>query len=595
MNQRLFMLKRLSQFIFLFTNGNVFIFFTFLCIAVLVIISRSLAAYEVLIDDMGVQIEAGYRLVSGLGLTHSSFDLSASLGDINQPIERKYLTWFPPFFSLYVAGVLLLGFSLVTSLKLLFAFVTLVGWVGWAAVGSRIMKRPLDLKLVTVPAHFVIACLLPLLFTPAWQGTDIILWAGTPFVVLLLLYTLEYESQWKYVVAAGLLSGFLCSVRYASAYLTIAALLIIAQFFHKNSKKILSLYTTFMASSMVLILPTALYVKYAKAQTAGITEYIRLDPSLVIENLKIIIYAVSYSLSPYFFWIPPSIRIKIFQINGDPLFQIVFSVLAVLLLFLSPIFFLCYAGERRDEKEATQSRIVVELSMIMLSLLLFLTFASAFMVKEQSINGYSFVSDWRYYVPAGGASIFILYYLCTHSVVKWWAVVSKRLSSFIIIGIIIYCFSLPVVAFLLPNQHISVLIKKWLTFHTAGTMPGRTYPSNEMIRPDKTIRLIQELSAAEPSAVFFITPYYNILFDNFNPQLRYFWIGSAKVVLNGAYISRNTKIYFVLRAHEAIDKDFSTILAKAGFQESMSISEDGIKIFQTQLPSGFSFSSILSR
>ncbi len=95
-------------------------------------------------------------------------------------------------------------------------------------IGSLIMSRRLDLKHVKAPAHILIACLLPLLFTPPWQGTDIILWAGTPFVILLLLYSLEDDSQWRYIAAAGLLSGFLYSVRYASAYLAVAAFLIIA-------------------------------------------------------------------------------------------------------------------------------------------------------------------------------------------------------------------------------------------------------------------------------------------------------------------------------------------------------------------------------
>ena len=89
---------------------------------------------------------AGYRLVAGLGLTYSSFGFGGSLGDISQPIQREYLTAFPPFLSLYVAGALFVGLSLVSALKLLFCFVTLVGWLGWAVIGSRLMRRPIDLK-----------------------------------------------------------------------------------------------------------------------------------------------------------------------------------------------------------------------------------------------------------------------------------------------------------------------------------------------------------------------------------------------------------------------------------------------------------------
>ncbi len=126
------MLRTISRFAFQLSNGNVSVFATFMGVAVLIVILRSLASYEILIDDMGVQIEAGYRLVSGFGLTHSSFDLWGSLRDLTKPVQRKYLTAFPPFLSLYVAGALSLGLSLVTSLKLLFSFVTLAGWLGWA-------------------------------------------------------------------------------------------------------------------------------------------------------------------------------------------------------------------------------------------------------------------------------------------------------------------------------------------------------------------------------------------------------------------------------------------------------------------------------
>src|SRR4030095_4147754 len=103
------MRRRLSRFVFQPDEGNFAVLATFMGVAIVIVVARSLAGYEVLIDDMGVQIEAGYRLVAGLGLTHSSFDLWGSLGDITQPVQRKHLTAFPPFLSLYVAGALFLG------------------------------------------------------------------------------------------------------------------------------------------------------------------------------------------------------------------------------------------------------------------------------------------------------------------------------------------------------------------------------------------------------------------------------------------------------------------------------------------------------
>ena len=154
-----------------------------------------------------------------------------------------------------------------------------------------------------------------------------------------------------------------------------------------------------------------------------------------------------------------------------------------------------------------------------------------------------------------------------------------------------YCLALPTLAFVLPNKNISPLIKQWLPRRVVGTTLDRSYPSNEMIRPKDTIRVIQQMSGEEPTAIFFITAYYDILFDNLNPQLRYFWAGGAKGLLNGAYVSKETKVYFVLGKYDATDKEFSTILGKAGFQEIMSIAKDGTKIVAAQLPAGFSFDS----
>ena len=588
------MLRTISRFAFQLSNGNVSVFATFMGVAVLIVILRSLASYEILIDDMGVQIEAGYRLVSGFGLTHSSFDLWGSLRDLTKPVQRKYLTAFPPFLSLYVAGALFLGLSLVTSLKLLFGFVTLAGWLGWALIGSLLMSRRLDLKNVKAPAHILIACLLPLLFTPPWQGTDIILWAGTPFVILLLLSSLEVDSQWRCIAAAGLLSGFLYSVRYASAYLAVAAFLIIAYFHYRQVKTLVRVYGSFLAASMVFILPTALYGKYAKTQTAGITEHVHHDLSLALDNFTNVISALTHGLTPYIFWIPQSVRLTLFRVNNNPSLQLACGVLTLLLLLLAPLFILRYADIKQDEKGVARRHLAVALCLVILSLLLFLALASVFMAKEVSHDGYQFVLDSRYYIASGGSSIFIFYYLCTQTTEKRWSVVPKRIFTLIIIGFISYCVALPTLAFVAPSNNTSHLIKHFLPSRVAGTTLDRAYPSNELIRPKKTIRVVQQLSAEEPQAIFFMTAYYNILFDNFNPQLRYFWTRAAKVVLTGAYVSKSTKVYFVLGEYAASDQDFSTILGKSGFQEFMSIPEDETTIFAAQLPAGFSFDSALA-
>jgi hypothetical protein len=593
----------LARLVVRLCNGNVSVFATFMGVAVLIVIARSLAGFEVFLEDLGVAIEAGYRLVAGLGLTHSSFDFLAPLRDIAGPIQRKYLTWYPPFLSLYVAGALFLGLSLVTSLKLLFGLTTLAGWVGWAVIGSRMMRHSIDFKVLTIPAHFVIACLLPLLFTPAWQGTDIILWAGTPFVILLLLSALESATRWRYLVMAGLLTGFLYSVRYTSAYLAVAALLIVAQFHYRDIKRLVSVYACFVAASMVFVLPTALYARYWKEQTEGITEFIRLDPGLVFDNLKNVIYYLSHGLSPYLFWTPESVRLAVFRANDSPALQLGFSVCALLVLVIAPFFIHRYAvGDGRLGRGGAELRLAVALSLTILALPAFLVLASLFMSRELSLTegwarglarGFQYVSDLRYYLVCGGASVFIFYYLCTQDAeARWWSSLARRLCAFILVVFMSLGPALPAIAFLLPNNKF--LGREWLLLRVAGTRLDRAYPSNEMIRSRETMEVIRQLSAREPKAVFFITTYYHMFFDNFNPQLRYFWIEAARVVFNGAYVSRDTKVYFVLRRYEAEDEAFAMFLARSGFREVMTIPENGAKIFAAQLPAGFSFTSTLT-
>jgi hypothetical protein len=152
--------------------------------------------------------------------------------------------------------------------------------------------------------------------------------------------------------------------------------------------------------------------------------------------------------------------------------------------------------------------------------------------------------------------------------------------------------ALSAIAFLLPNNKFAG--REWLLLRVAGTRLDRPYPSNEMIRSRETMEVIRQFSAREPQAVFFITSYYNVFFDNFNPQLRYFWVRAARGVFAGAYVSRSTKVYFVLGRNESKEKAFAMFLARSRFREVMTIPEDGTKIFGAQLPAGFSFASTLT-
>src|SRR5262245_19744651 len=104
--------------------------FSIIIVSALVLIAaRFVAPFEVG-KDQSSQLEAAQNLVQGRGLTTTN-DVAPASFDITVDPQPRYLTWWPPGFSLILAAFLDLGFSLLLSLKLIYTATTLVGWIGW--------------------------------------------------------------------------------------------------------------------------------------------------------------------------------------------------------------------------------------------------------------------------------------------------------------------------------------------------------------------------------------------------------------------------------------------------------------------------------
>jgi hypothetical protein len=191
--------------------------FIWLCAAVLVAFIRSLAVTD-LGYDLTVQLEAAQNLVAGHGL--SIYDLSGE-EDLAQPAKLVTLTHFASGYSLFAAALMWLGSGNASVLKTGGALATILGWWGWGLLAYGFLKEGLGRSLFWRWLGIVIAVSMPLLFTPAWQGTDIFLWAAVPWVVLWIVKGANETSSrgLLFDLAAGIACGLCFLFRYAGAFL----------------------------------------------------------------------------------------------------------------------------------------------------------------------------------------------------------------------------------------------------------------------------------------------------------------------------------------------------------------------------------------
>jgi hypothetical protein len=188
-----------------------------LCAAMLVVLIRSLAVTD-LGYDLTVQLEAAQNLVAGRGL--AIYNLSGE-DDLAQPAKLITLTHFPAGYSLFAASLMWLGSGNAGVLKTGGALATILGWWGWGLLAYAFLREGLGRGPFWKWIGIVIAVSMPLLFTPAWQGTDIFLWAAVPWVVCWIVKGANETSgrRFWFDLAAGAACGLCFSFRYASAFL----------------------------------------------------------------------------------------------------------------------------------------------------------------------------------------------------------------------------------------------------------------------------------------------------------------------------------------------------------------------------------------
>ena len=165
--------------------------------------------------DLSYQLEAAQNLLAGNGLTFFQH-FSANLAE---PGRLVTLTHFPAGYSLLAAALMGVGLDVGMIIKVLGAAATVIGWLGWGRLAAAYF-RTATLTPMSRFAASAIAIGTPVLFTPAWGGTDVFLWAIAPWVVLLVttpgaLQRPTLAVDWF----IGLLCGLAFLFRYASVFL----------------------------------------------------------------------------------------------------------------------------------------------------------------------------------------------------------------------------------------------------------------------------------------------------------------------------------------------------------------------------------------
>jgi hypothetical protein len=176
--------------------------------------------------DATIQIQAAQNLLAGKGLT--VYWLASE--NLAEPLALEGLTHFSAGFSLYAAALMALGLTPAVFVKIWGFVLTMAGWLGFGRLAFAYIgdggRQGRIWKFVALWIAFV--C--PLLFTSRWGGTDIVLWAATPWILMLVTRAPADAAQLELPrdVLAGLLLGLCILARYASVFLAAYVLAIVA-------------------------------------------------------------------------------------------------------------------------------------------------------------------------------------------------------------------------------------------------------------------------------------------------------------------------------------------------------------------------------
>jgi hypothetical protein len=580
------------------SGGNSGVFVTLLITAAIIILIRLFGPLP--IDwDLSIQLEAALRMAQGLGLTNA---FSPQL-DLNQPPISETLIHFPPGLPVLLVAFLRLGIPLPIALKTIYSLTTAIGWLAWSCVASRCLVGSFRLGKYILPLSWVIAVILPLIYTPSWtiQGTDIFLWAGTPIVTLLLLYGFGKRLYPIATVWLGILIGLLLSFRYASGFLLIAALLVIFYRLFPKVKPLVTHCFIFFLSTTLVLIPSFLFISLAKAQPA-VSSFNNLLDNHGAKYLdqssghwfSQSINTVFSGFSSLYFLTGIDARMIQSFLKKDPTLNIFVGLLFLLFLLSLPLVFVKYKKDctNRGRSENRGLEISFLLSIIIVS---FIVFSSLIAFKLT----YTPLIFERYYLPLKFCLVLIAYKLLT---IPGFFLPYKQIAKILVFAFVAYNL---LVAPLYYGFDSGVKSFAALPFGLSPSQyPDIPYPSNKLFNEhEKVLNFLVELENKNPDALFFAQKYPMYMsYINFEDPSKFRRIPDQSFWGN-AYLSEATKVFWISNF-----KDCPQICSSSGFFNSDSkedailalaslpnlkvvfqSSKDSTKIMVSDLPANYRF------
>jgi hypothetical protein len=570
---------RISRFVSCIEGGNIIVFSIVMAAALLVTGARVLAPFEVG-KDQGSQLEAAQRLVDGLGLTTTN-DVPPVSYDIVEAPNAKYLTWWPPGFSVLVAAFLFVGLPLLASLKILYALTTLAGWFAWGALVSRFVSEGIKIGGRTYPFHLLVF-ILPILFTPKWSGTDVFLWAGVPIIILVLFkagHTKSSKASLLLVGVAGLLFGSLYSIRYASLFMGAAMGLMLVQISLPNLKLLVMRCLVFGLSAASIMLPVFLYAKVYSTQGSGLPSYIMTGYTAnMVSDASIVLLRRLPTIANLIFGIP--LFDQILSKLGVRWLSYTIGLLCLAVIALLP--FIIWRNSLRAGRRPGDD-LALSLSILPITLV-----ASIVMV-----NVY-FLGVRRYYEPIALCCVLIGYEIASRRIAHRFVTAA---SYVILVGFSLYTFIyMPALVFV-PARSGYVFQSVLGFFPPKGqryrsTSRELSYPAHDqMFSQKENSRLkVVDLYEANPEAMFFIEEYGFFIYDRFQhggPELgKDVRVYPRPRFWEQAYTSKPVKIFWVVNEGTRLN-----FVPSSNLRLVYTDPYEKTKILESEFPEGYRFFS----
>jgi hypothetical protein len=369
------------------------------CSATITTIVRLLNATDIAFDFPS-QIQAAQHLLAGKGLSIYAWAVE---GDLAGRARLLTMAHFPAGYSLCAAALIAMGFTVAAVVKTCGAVATILGWWGWADLGFCFLSAGLKRGVFWRSIGYAVAFALPLMCTPPWQGTEILIWAAIPWVLRWQMKGANgTDSSRRSDWITGVLCGFSILMNYAAVFLAVYTLFLILVQSKASSRRVASRIGWFAVGALPFV-AFQIYINHFTSETESTAGSITLAGGfpIVINRLWQGLNLVSSANLAIAWWMPRPL-LRWFTLPNHLLLAgatlLVFAVLPKVVA--SKLGYRCLVEGSRDLRVVASG---------FFAILPFCLWAWT------GISDYLFVTDPKYYIPLLPLGVFIGYALAVPS------------------------------------------------------------------------------------------------------------------------------------------------------------------------------------